>query len=352
MLLGVIFGSRVEAQPSVPVWIVGEDPAVWFESIGDVTSAADGSILVADPAAARVAVLSAEGEFMRWLGRSGQGPGEFGSVSGIVSRGDTVTVFDAALQRTASFLLDGTHLETRRVSQRGSRRVGLVLPMAGGAELRTTLSQFVRGQGEHAPMETIYVERGTGAVDSLASIRTSGAMWGNRDAEVPWGVMESGFGKAGDWATPDDSTVVIADGYLARVVWFRVRSGAVVRLTEVELPRAPSTVTPSDLEALEDSLRARRSGTLPRRLDIQAPPFWSVATGALADPRGGVWVRVSPPSEEREEWLAVVESGVRDSLELPPGFELRLVTDGLLVGRSADSLDVVRLVAYRRGGEG
>jgi hypothetical protein len=84
-----------------------------FTRIGVVAPDSDGSVIVADWADDRLRVFDAQGRFVRWIGRTGDGPGEFRSVNAIVMRGDTVEVLER--RRIHQFTREGELLATRPV---------------------------------------------------------------------------------------------------------------------------------------------------------------------------------------------------------------------------------------------
>ena len=76
----------------------------------DVAVDARGQIYVVDPQAAAVKVFDAAGEYLRELGRQGQGPGEFQDPRSVASFGDLVIVGASRNARWSHFDLDGNHL--------------------------------------------------------------------------------------------------------------------------------------------------------------------------------------------------------------------------------------------------
>ena len=68
---------RTEVVRLEELWRVGEDDEVVFGAIGSVVLDGDGQVYVADMQAKAISVFSPDGEFLRNLGREGEGPGEF-----------------------------------------------------------------------------------------------------------------------------------------------------------------------------------------------------------------------------------------------------------------------------------
>lgn len=93
------------------IGVMDGDPAYTFSRITAARTLEGGEILVAEGRAQELRVFDAEGTHLRTIGRAGEGPGEFGTVSGLAElRGDTVRVWDGRNRRVSSFLTDGTFL--------------------------------------------------------------------------------------------------------------------------------------------------------------------------------------------------------------------------------------------------
>lgn len=76
----------------------------------DLALADDGTLLVSETGDAHVKVFDASGRFLRRIGRSGQGPGEF-RVGFLAARGDTLLVQDPQAGRASTFRIsDGAFL--------------------------------------------------------------------------------------------------------------------------------------------------------------------------------------------------------------------------------------------------
>ncbi len=101
----------LRAPDSLPVWrlspsatrvltgaTIGDSTAL--STIGAVQWLSDGGLVVADLDASRLLVFDATGAFVRALGRSGAGPGELRNIVSVaVTKGDSISTYDAALRR-------------------------------------------------------------------------------------------------------------------------------------------------------------------------------------------------------------------------------------------------------------
>ena len=112
----------------------GEETGSRILTVG-VIHGPDGSIAVADRLLARITVLSAGGTVLAAMGREGDGPGEFRSLSGIVVDGEgRLFTFDDMHQRLSEWTFDGTLVGDTRLSREGTdRRIGAVGQFADGS---------------------------------------------------------------------------------------------------------------------------------------------------------------------------------------------------------------------------
>lgn len=81
---------------------LGEPRPDEFASIRSVIADAEGRIYVADVQTNELKVFDRNGDFLRMLGRAGEGPGEFGQVYGLGWLGDTLAVLDPATRASSS----------------------------------------------------------------------------------------------------------------------------------------------------------------------------------------------------------------------------------------------------------
>ena len=77
-----------------------------FDYVSDVDALPDGRIVVVDNRGARVALFDTAGTWLRDLGRSGGGPGEYRTPLSLHWRGDTLLVWDMIQRRFSAWLGD------------------------------------------------------------------------------------------------------------------------------------------------------------------------------------------------------------------------------------------------------
>ncbi len=91
--------------------LISNESAV-LASIADVALSSAGHILIADRIDANVKIYDDAGNWVRTLGRLGDGPGEFRRPIAVAATGDSVFVLDARHARLSLFLMTGQFLES------------------------------------------------------------------------------------------------------------------------------------------------------------------------------------------------------------------------------------------------
>lgn len=98
---------RVAASPSLQIGVSEGSPHFQFFRVQDVRRRTDGNILVVNAGTQEVRMFSPEGDYVRTIGRSGSGPGEFQSPRSLwLGPNDTILVGD--LERMSAFDSAGT----------------------------------------------------------------------------------------------------------------------------------------------------------------------------------------------------------------------------------------------------
>lgn len=100
-------------EPSAPQWTVSAEPAVVigregdthyeFSRVSGVAFLPDGSVVVADAGPQEIRVYDADGTYLRTFGGAGDGPGEFGMLSAVKARGDSILAVGQAFRAPARF---------------------------------------------------------------------------------------------------------------------------------------------------------------------------------------------------------------------------------------------------------
>lgn len=130
------------------------DPRYAFERPRDLAVDARGQIYVVEFQSTAVKVFDAEGEYLRELGREGQGPGEFQDPRSVASFGDVVVVGASRNGRWSHFDLDGNHLADYSYPIYDNLDLAMATAddrMIGSTRSFTEQQEVVRGYGIYSP---------------------------------------------------------------------------------------------------------------------------------------------------------------------------------------------------------
>lgn len=125
-----------------PVYTVGEAVGEDWELLGRVASLsfdAAGSLYLFDAGAQRIVVVGPDGEFARFVGGPGEGPGEFDEASAMaVLPSGRIAVFEFGLPGTFAILeADGTFVESLSVDATKAAPAAKMLPLPDGRLIST-----------------------------------------------------------------------------------------------------------------------------------------------------------------------------------------------------------------------
>jgi hypothetical protein len=129
--LAVALYPRLAAEAQTPSWQAVRDVRVAFDdgpgvltTVSGLTVGRDGRVYVSQPQEGIVRVYDSRGRFLRKIGRSGEGPGEFERPSRLGWRGDTLWVGDSPQARISLFRPDGSFVRSITFTRAG--------PLTGG----------------------------------------------------------------------------------------------------------------------------------------------------------------------------------------------------------------------------
>ena len=100
-------------QPVVEVGNAEGDSAAELYQVRGTTRTSTGNVIVINGASQSLKVFGADGKYIRTIGRSGSGPGEFSRISFVSALpGDSILVWDQSQQRLTLFDPDGVLVQT------------------------------------------------------------------------------------------------------------------------------------------------------------------------------------------------------------------------------------------------
>lgn len=96
----------IAASPEYSV-SAGDDPSFQLHRVSSGVLLDDGRALIANAGSVNLVLLSPAGAPLKVVGRSGEGPGEFGRISHVFMSADTLAVWDSQLRRISFFTSRG-----------------------------------------------------------------------------------------------------------------------------------------------------------------------------------------------------------------------------------------------------
>lgn len=324
------------------IWTLDEDLRIdeaedyYLGSVGGVAVRADGALLVADPEAHHVKVISPEGKLIQTIGREGEGPGEFQRPHQVdLARGDSLYVMDA--QRRLSVFAPGSYdfVRSLTVETEGPQHPMemMVLPEEGVLITYMSLNPSDMGLyrvgedgSQQGPVNIPQQAREQIQVEGDGGVMVAVKPFGRRTIAVlgPEERIYHGI---------TDSLAITVSDFTGHT------------LDHWSLPAEPRSVTNDDLRAVEEDrskevVEAIREADLP---DTQ-PAFHDL----LVDDRRRVWIRRDAGHAETATWwVASADGELLAELELPGHVQLEAVREGYAYGfiRGGDELPTA--IRYR-----
>ena len=346
---------RLSAAPSVTIGREG-DRRTEFLRIGMVLRLAGGEIAVANGASNEIRIFDRAGRYLRALGRTGAGPGEFRSLSLLGRSGDTLFIADAVNARITLLLAGGTLARTIPITARDSAaRFSVVGRLRSGRWAVVTLST----PNIYGPERTY---RDTARVGVIAPDASGPVTWMGEFPGMTFFVHNPSNASHGDVVGPaplgpTSVSAVVGDEVLigdtgGNTLGVYSTAGAVLRLIQLPLESRP----------LEDQEILRlRNQALDRNPSERARPYLTALYSRAAMGRtlpvfksvvptadGSLWVQPFPAGSEAVTWLVLdAAGGPRASVRVPEGFEIREVGPDYVAGVHTDGDGVETVRVYR-----
>ncbi|HEX9936929.1 MAG TPA: hypothetical protein VGB15_07395 [Longimicrobium sp.] len=350
---------RVEPAPMVDLGGAGGGNGPALYRVAEVLRLDDGRIVVANGGSSALEIFGANGAHLRSVGRAGDGPGEFRSLSWVGRvAGDTLAAWDSGLGRLSLFTPAGDYV--RSVSARGPLRMypQAVGVLAGGGvvlALHKPALGMSRTTDVHVQRDTVTYAAlsANGEMRDLASVPGT-EMLVSGDPAGGLMVMPLPFGRQSAAAVAGDR-VYVTDGERYQVAAY----DAVGRLRGIlrsDRPRVP--VTREAVEGYRRSLvtlGAEGNAALQRQqaelLDkAPLPSHMPAITGLRTDPGGSLWAEspVSGGDQPASEWRVFSPEGpVIASVRLPERLDLRQVGRDWVLGIDLDADQAEHVKVYR-----
>lgn len=366
---------RLVAQVQTPWRVVRDVRVAIYDGPGALTSVSgltvgrDGRVYVSQPQEGIVRVYDARGRFLRKIGRSGEGPGEFERPSRLGWRGDTLWVGDSPQARISLFRQDGSYVRSITFTQTG--------PITGG---RPNVPGSLLADGSVLGMwlPPMYVLAGPNAVvEPLVRFSPRGdpiGVLGRRQRRQEFVRVRSGTSST-YFAQPfSDSplTAVAPDGSGLVIVTrtaatSRIRASFSVRRVhysgrttfERAYPYAPRPLTGDAVESVVNKhaggMQEAKFRTPPeasaRRLIRDAlyrPGYLTPVTDVVLGRDGTIWLRREATGGAAFEWQVLDAAGRSvGRVSLPSKLAVQYADRTQVWGVELDKLDVPTLVRFR-----
>ncbi len=334
----------VDGPPSVRIGQVDGPPAYLLSRVGSALRLEDGRILIVD-GRTELRVFDSGGEHLFTAGGSGDGPGEFRSIRGLVFARDTLFVFDAVANRMTFLGPHGDFLGDVRFSGEFHSLLGSRSELiAVGPDGRFVFRPFGSTVPRRDPVELFWstspllsVTRDGQTADTLTVI---GMDWltGHQQVMVP------PFGR---WTSvvANGDRLVMTHGDRFELEVRSISTGELERLFRVRRdppPLKPSVWRTAVEEALEREARAQggrsRSPEALAELTDQIKPLTNIPVpyatkpawrGLFLDAGGRIWAEEASPSDDSHRVFSVFSA------------------DGYLIGRATTPMGI-RIVQVGR----
>ena len=307
--------------------------------IVDLDLMEDGRIVVLNRGSQELLMFGRDGEFLRSIGRRGEGPGEFmDAIELDFIGGDSIVVWDWHLGRLQLFEPDGSHGRSIRLQPPVFNPTGHVGVL--GQDGMAMGSHDVRSFETELTAQFLQVLRydwsGT-LLDTLATLRYGEL--GMVDAEAR--MMGSPIFESRGVFSTQGNLLYTSDGSSPEV---RVHRGdrleSIVRWRPGDL-----SVRTEDVEAYKADYMERYGNSQLVRKRLHAfpakdafPAVMEIRIGA----QGRIWTRTfARPGSTATEWLGFAETGAFIcSLSVPPRFKVYHFDSSAVVGVHRDEMDV------------
>ena len=351
-------GSGAFAVDSVPVLDIGDEAdgshAIFSGPVLPVFLS-DGRIVVANGGSQELRFFDKTGTWIRSIGRSGSGPGEFNSLGWLhVGTADSLLTYDWGQLRVSVFSPDGQYERSYMLGPDGGG--GTLRPqaaLANGAIIASTqssvdMSSAAPGVRRDTSLLLLFDAQGR-PLDSLGRFPGSEA-WIDR-TERSMSVQNRPFGKQLTVRAHANAVYVgSADTHEITVLESSGRAERTLRWSGSLMPISPPVIDAYVTATVADAPSERRAAAIEMLRRAPYPPAMpAFATFVVADD-GTVWVGryLARGQGERRTFDVLDASGtVLGSVEMPARFSPSQVTRDRVIGTWRDEDDVVHIRVYR-----
>jgi hypothetical protein len=341
---GDVPGWEVDAAPTTRIGLSDGDPRYLFSRVAGAVRMANGTIVVGDGISNEIRFFDASGGFVRSVGRTGQGPGEFEYLRGL-SRcgGDSLLAFDLSWQ-TKVYEPGGelvremrwTEPDRDRPPYRLTCSPGGAFAIAGWGE--QTLQRQI---GFYAATSPVWILDGEGGVRAELGEFVSSERIGSEGGSRPHPFGRSTLIAGG----PDRIYVGPSEGLEILVYGFDGELRAILRGPQPDLEIRATHLARYRQERLDAAPPERRQAIARDVDEMPSAPAFPAYDRMEVDSDGNLWVRrFRKPGEAGPVWVIFDARGVLlGELTTPEGLEVTEIGSDHVLGVHEDELGVERI---------
>lgn len=336
--------ERVVPEPIVELGVTRGDTTQQFHDIRSPFVFNGGQVVVPDGGSNTIRVFGQDGELVRTLGGSGEGPGEFAMLDAAWNRGDTIEAWDTKLGRLTRFYPgDSVAVVTMESGPSAQQAVPGALPNGW-----VIAGVSAAGMGERDEMAVHHFNRHGNHVGVIARIRgmsryrTSLAAGPDPLSPRPQFDVHDGRVYVAETLTPEIRVMSPSGDSLRTISWQPGSRPSPERAAQQTIQAIVDEEAPTDSASLRE-----RMTSFPVREQVSA--FWSF----LVDEQGFVWLQPYSPRRHSlrlggirtagpgGDWIVFSSDGRRlTSVEMPDGLRPTQITSDAVVGISRDEVGV------------
>ncbi len=348
--------GEIGQAPVVEIGTVSGSEETVFSSFTTAQFLPDGDVLVVDSEAGALRIFAPDGSFVRSFGSTGEGPGEFRTISRVDIGDDGVLgVWDVSSQRLSVLQLDGTLVGTDLFENRGLRFVRRmsadrylvgerldpeVESLGGNWSVLRGVTLLVSESLESGP-DTLAAYRGGEAVRETTN---SGNIFRTREASRVFG--------RDFYLAISPATIAAGSSDQFSIDLYDTEGGLqrVVRISSVETVITESHADDwidAALETFGDT-PSTRAATVAQLEAAPLPEVFPAFSAIHLDQEGRLWVQeYEMPRADRSRWLVFSTEGAYLGLVwIPVEFEITDVATDRILGVWTDDLGVPTIRVY------
>ncbi len=267
--------------------------------------------------ASRVTVIGSDGEYLRSIGRPGQGPGDLSGHVSLSLKGDTLIAVQGEQDRVSEFLLSsGAFLGSQRIETEG--RLGV----RASRKVGDTRYYLTRPIGAGDLVARLYrIRDGEARPDTFLTVRSLYLTFrSKRQRNIEMLVPMAQTGPAGVVRFLGDSSVVIVDGLGGTLTVARLAESDLDTISQIELPEKGGPTTEDDERQLRDYVEQWHETM--HWDELYVPAVTSAWVAMVLDGDSAVWVkRYGLLDDVPETWIRMRfdQPGVFQRFTFPAG---------------------------------